>query len=220
MWDYENNKREHFSSKWNDHVCVYMHVHDVTTGLPGLVGRLGHMGWARRAEIREQPQRAPEQTDARSIHRCVCSSRCCERLSRRTALCRAEPCRWKTQSCPAPLLRRRRQSLSAPRAAASRRDTSTFNPRSTGWSAASASQPSRSWRDEAARSRRRLCSNSWRDWRRTGPTARPRTTHRTSVSRWLLLGSVRTMRWEPQARGSTVSKHCSGARDVRQLACC
>lgn len=71
-------------------------------------------------------------------------------------------------------------------------DTSLSSPRSTAWSADSASQPSRTWKDEAVRSRRRLCSNSWRDWRRIGPTApgRPETMHPNSTSSCLALVSV------------------------------
>ena len=95
------------------------------------------------------------------------------------------------QACQAQLPRLPRQRLWELRHVFSL-DTSLSNPRSTAWSAGSVSQPSRTWKDEAARSRRRLCSNSWRDWRRTRPMGRgrPKTKLRISANSCLAPDSV------------------------------
>ena len=72
-------------------------------------------------------------------------------------------------------------------------DTSPSNPKSMAWSVGSVSRPSPTWRDEAVRSPRRLCSNSWRDWSPTDPPAqrRPETKRRSSASSRPALASVR-----------------------------
>lgn len=100
--------------------------------------------------------------------------------------------RFPPQSCQVqrPLLHRWRLPVMKD---ASPRSINPSTLKSTAWTAASASQHFRIWKDEDARSRRRLCSNSWRDWSQTRPTGQERaeTRIRSSVNSSLVRGSVR-----------------------------